>query len=63
MITAVSFHSLFCIKRLINPATNFCSSSGEEYPAWPSCAPFALIKLAAGNLSSRSAVKKSLRSY
>src|ERR1700675_50189 len=44
---------------LIVVTRNCCSSSGSEYPAWPSIFAGALRKLTAGRLSALSASKKS----
>src|SRR6185437_6115961 len=58
MITRVSFHSESDCRKLMVFTRNNCSSSGEELPAWPSSAFFALRKLTAGRFPGKRSLEK-----
>src|SRR5690242_55304 len=63
IITTVLAHSGRCCSAFKVFTRNCCSSSGDEYPACPSCAFFAFRKLTAGMLPLFTASQKSVRSY
>src|SRR5579864_9480288 len=63
MMTAVLLHEGSCSNELMVFTRKVCSSSGSEYPAWPSWYFAAFRKLTAGRFPLSAATQKLLRSY